>query len=88
MGRHPAKARYQIYQDARLAAQHRNRQVVEAQWRIMALQRKHTVDPMVLVAARAEHGARVQLAAQAERNRAAARLRLTDETSTGNKYSG
>jgi len=88
MGRHQVKARYQIYQDARLSAQHRNRQVVEAQWRMMALQCKHTVDPTVLVAARAEHGARVQLAAQADRNRAAARLRLPDKTSTSNKSSG
>jgi hypothetical protein len=75
------ETRCQINQDASLSAQQRNQQVVEVQGRIMALQSNHAVDPIVLVAAHAEHGARAQLAAQVERNRAAARSRLVDEAS-------
>ena len=47
----------------------------------MALQSNRAVDPKVLVVARAEHRARMQLAAQAERNRAAAWSGLVDEAS-------
>jgi hypothetical protein len=75
------ETRCQIYQDASLSALRRNQQVVKLQWRIMALQSNRAVDPTVLVVARAEHRARIQLAAQAERNRAAAWSRLVDEAS-------
>lgn len=71
----------QIYQDASASAQQRRQQVDEVEWRIVALQGNRTVDPKCLVAARAEQAVRAKLAAQAERNRAAAQARVRDSAS-------
>ena len=70
--------RYQIYQDARLSVQRRNRQAAGAHLRARALLGDHAADPLVVATAWAEHQAHVRLAAQAERNLAAARLRLAE----------
>jgi hypothetical protein len=67
-----------IYQDAHLSARQRQQQLNDVHRRIVALQTDRGVDPAALAAAKAEQVARAQLAAQAIRNTAAARSRLTD----------
>ena len=70
--------RVPLYQDARLFRQRRNRQAAGAHLRVRALLGDHAADLLVVATAWAEHRAQARLAAQAERNLAAARMRLAE----------